>query len=309
LRALVILNPNAGTGELMKNIPWIIRRLNDTGTETDVILTSKQGDATDYARKHAAGRKLLICAGGDGTLNEIINGIMHIEKDQRPDIGYIPCGTTNDFAKSLKIPLNINDAVNSIIGGAPVPYDIGRFNDKYFVYVVAGGAFSACSYETSREMKRIFGHTAYIFEGIKEIPGIKSYHMRFELDSGKILEGDYAFIAVSNSKSYGGIIKLEKLGVDTSDGLFELTLVKRPKNIIEAGKVALSLSGGDYDNSVITFERFSSCKFTVEPKKINWTADGERFIPDKDMEIINIPKAVNFIIKDKKYDIPVDIPD
>ncbi len=308
MRALVLINPNAGNGELLKNTSWIIRKLNSGGIETDVMLTSQCGDATKYTKQYGKGRKLVICAGGDGTLNEVINGVMYFEKNARPDIGYIPCGTTNDFAKSLRIPVDISEAVNNIIGGESVAYDIGKINDRYFVYVVAGGAFSACSYATSQEMKRIFGHTAYLFEGLKEIPGIKSYHMKFEFGGGKTVEGDYAFIAISNSRSYGGIINLEKLGVDTADGLFEMTLVKLPKNIIEAGKVALSLSAGDYDRSVITFERFSSCKLTVVPEQINWTIDGEKGVPSNTIEISNIHKAVKFIIKERKYDIP-DIPD
>lgn len=309
MKALVILNPNAGNGELIKNITWIIKRFNDCGIGTDVMLTSKSGDATHYIKKYGKGRKLVICAGGDGTLNEAVNGVMSFDLEKRPDIGYIPCGTTNDFAKSLKIPLNINEAVNSIIGGSPIPYDIGCFNGKYFTYVVAGGAFSSCSYATSQDMKRIFGHTAYVFEGIKEIPAIKPYHMRLEFDSGKILEGDYAFTAVSNSKSYGGIINLEKLGVNTCDGLFEITLVKLPKNIVEIGKIALSLSSGEYDKSIIDFERFSSCKITVHPHELNWTIDGEKGEPSETIEIRNLRSAVRFIVKEKKYDIPDDIPD
>jgi len=309
LKALVIINPNAGNGELIKNTSWIIKRFNDRGIETDVMLTSKRGDATEYIKKYAEGRKLVICAGGDGTLNEAVNGVMSFEAKKRPDIGYIPCGTTNDFAKSLKIPLDINNAVNSIIGGKPVPYDIGSINNRYFTYVAAGGAFSSCSYATSQDMKRILGHTAYVLEGIKEIPAIKAHHMKFEFDSGNTLEGDYAFVAVSNSKSYGGIINLDKLGVDTADGLFEMTLVKLPKNILEVGKIAISLSSGDYDKSVIDFVRFSSCRMTVEPNELNWTIDGEKGDLSGTVDIKNDHNAVRFVVKEMKYDIPTDIPD
>ncbi len=297
MKALVIINPNAGNGELLKHTNTIIKTLNDGNIQTDVILTSKRGDATGYVKSLGVGRSLIICAGGDGTLNEVINGIMCFPKEERPDIGYIPCGTTNDFAKSLRIPLNIHDALKNIISGKPVAYDIGKFNDKYFVYVVACGAFSGSSYSTPQDLKRIFGHMAYLFEGIKEIPAIKPHHMKFEFDNGEILEGDYAFGAISNSRSYGGLVNLEKLGVDTADGLFEMTLVKLPKNLIETGKVALSLSSGDYDKRLITFERFSSCKITVSSDDLNWSVDGEKGIPSNSIEISNIHKAVNFIIK------------
>lgn len=309
MKALVIINPNAGNGELIKNTNTIIRTLNNGNITTDVMLTSKRGDATEYVKTYGVGRKLIVCAGGDGTLNEVINGVMSFEKDRRPDIGYIPCGTTNDFARSLRIPFNIQDALKSIINGSPVGYDIGKFNDKYFVYVAACGAFSESSYSTPQDLKKVFGHMAYLFEGIKELPAIKPHHMKFEFDTGETLEGYYAFGAISNSKSYGGVINLDKLGVDTSDGLFEMTLVKLPKNIIETGKVAYSLGSGEYDKGLITFERFSSCKIEVISEDLNWSIDGEKGIPAQKIEIENIHQAVNFIIRENRYDIPTDIPD
>ena len=309
MKALVILNPNAGNGELIKNVNLIIKTLNSGNISTDVMLTSVCGDATEYAAKYGKGRKLIVCAGGDGTLNEVINGVMSLKEKDRPNIGYIPCGTTNDFARSLRIPLDIHEALRSIITGTPKAYDIGRFNDKYFVYVAACGAFSGSSYTTPQDLKRIFGHMAYMFEGIRELPDIKPHHMRFEFDNGEILEGDYAFGAISNTRSYGGIINLDKLGVDTADGLFEMTLVKLPKNIIETGKVAISLSSGEYDKNLITFERFSSCKLKVYSDELNWSIDGEKGASAKEIEISNVHRAVNFIIKEKKYDIPVDLPD
>lgn len=309
MKALVIINPNAGNGELIKNTNLIIKTLNNGNIPTDVMLTSGVGDATEYAKKYGKGRKLIVCAGGDGTLNEVINGIMSLEEKNRPYIGYIPCGTTNDFARSLRIPLDIHDALKSILTGKPVAYDIGKFNDKYFVYIAACGAFSGSSYTTPQDLKRIFGHMAYMFEGIREIPDIKPHHMRFEFDNGEILEGDYAFGAISNTRSYGGIINLNKLGVDTADGLFEMTLVKLPKNIIETGKVALSLSSGEYDKTLITFERFSSCRLQVYSEDLKWSIDGEKGVPAENIEICNVHRAVNFIVKDKKYDLPDDIPD
>ncbi|MBR3993986.1 MAG: YegS/Rv2252/BmrU family lipid kinase [Clostridia bacterium] len=295
MKAFVIINPNAGNGELIKNTPSIIKNLNDNGILTDVMLTSCQGDATAYVKKYGKNRNLIVCAGGDGTLNEVINGVMSFNKENRPNIGYIPCGTTNDFARSLRIPTNIVDATNNIIFGSPQPYDIGRFNDKYFVYVAACGAFSGSSYSTPQDMKRIFGHMAYLFEGIKEIPSIKSHHMKFEFDTGEILEGDYAFGAISNTKSYGGVVSLDKLGVDISDGIFEMTLIKLPKNIIETGKVALSLGSGDYDKSLITFERFSSCKITVSSSELIWSIDGEKGDAFSEINVVNMKQAVNFI--------------
>lgn len=259
------------------------------------MLTAERGDAAEYAEKYGRGRKLVICAGGDGTLNETVNGIMRLDGKERPDIGYIPCGTTNDFAKSLGIPMGYNEAIENIYGGVPTPYDIGSFNGRYFVYVATFGAFSESSYGTSQDLKRIFGHTAYLFEGVKLIPSIKPHHMRFEFDNGEILEGDYAFGAISNTRSYGGVVKLGKHGVDTSDGLFEMTLIKLPKNLYQTGVVAYSLGSGDYNSSLITFERFSYCRVIPSSAELHWAIDGEKGNGAGVIEIKNIPRAVNIV--------------
>lgn len=297
MKTLVILNPNAGSGDLGRNAHSIIKRFNELGIKTEVMLTSGRGDAAEYAEKYGTGRELVVCAGGDGTLNETVNGIMQIPKDIRPNIGYIPFGTTNDFAKSLKIPNNYHDAIDNIANGKPKPYDIGKFGEKHFVYVATFGAFSESSYATSQDLKKIFGHAAYLFEGMKELPSIKPHHMRFEFDTGEILEGDYAFGAISNTRSYGGVIKLGKLGVDVSDGLFEMTLIKLPKNLYQTGEIAYSLSSGDYNSSLITFERFSSCKVITSSDSLNWSVDGERGEASDILEITNIKCAVNIITK------------
>ncbi len=300
MKTLLILNPNAGSGDLGRNAHSIINKFNSLGIKTEVLLTTGSGDATQYVEKYGTGRKLIVCAGGDGTLNETVNGLMKIPKSERPSLGYIPFGTTNDFARSMNIPGNYSDAIENIAYGEPHPYDIGSFNGRYFVYVATFGAFSESSYATSQDLKRILGHTAYLFEGIKELPTIKPHHMRFEFSDGEILEGDYAFGAISNSRSYGGVIKLSKLGVDTSDGLFEMTLIKLPKDLYQAGKVAYSLGSGDYDPSLITFERFSSCRVITGSQDLKWSVDGEKGIASDIIEISNIPKAINIITKKEK---------
>ncbi len=300
MKALLILNPNAGNGTLGKQSHSIIKKFSELGMKVETMLTAERGDAAEYAEKYGCGRELVICAGGDGTLNETVNGIMRLSKKERPNIGYIPCGTTNDFAKSLGIPINYTEAVENICGGSPVPYDIGSFNGRYFVYVATFGAFSESSYGTSQDMKRIFGHAAYLFEGVKLIPTIKPHHMRFEFDNGEILEGDYAFGAISNTRSYGGVVKLHRHGVDTSDGLFEMTLIKLPKNLYQTGMVAYSLGSGDYDSSLITFERFSSCRVIPSSAELHWAIDGEKGNGSDVIEIENIRQAVNIVTVKKK---------
>ncbi len=297
MKTLLILNPNAGSGDLGRHSHSIIKKFSELGIKTEVLLTSERGDAEEYAEKYGAGRERIVCAGGDGTLNETINGVMKLPKDARPSIGYIPFGTTNDFARSLSIPQNHHEAIENIAEGSPIPYDIGKFGDRYFVYVATFGAFSETSYATPQDMKRIFGHAAYLFESVKELPTIKPHHMRFEFDNGEILEGDYAFGAISNTRSYGGIVKLGKLGVDISDGLFEMTLIKFPKNLYETSSIAVSLGSGDYETKLITFERFSSCRVITKAEELKWSVDGEKGIHRKSIDISNIKHAVNIITR------------
>ncbi len=299
MKALLILNPNAGSGDLGKHSHSIIKKFTELGMKVETMLTAERGDAAEYAEKYGRGRELVICAGGDGTLNETVNGIMRLSESERPNIGYIPCGTTNDFARSLGIPMVYSEAVENICGGVPTPYDIGSFNGRFFVYVATFGAFSESSYATPQDMKRIFGHAAYLFEGVKLIPSIKSHHMRFEFDNGEILEGDYAFGAISNTRSYGGVVRLGKHGVDTSDGLFEMTLIKLPKNLYQTGMVAYSLGSGDYNSSLITFERFSSCRVIPCSAELHWAIDGEKGNGAAAIEIKNIPRAVNIVTMKK----------
>ena len=196
--------------------------------------------------------------------------------------------------------MNHNEAIENIYYGKPTPYDIGSFGNRYFVYVATFGAFSESSYSTPQDLKRIFGHAAYLFEGVKLIPTIKPHHMRFEFDNGEILEGDYAFGAISNSRSYGGVIKLNNLGVDTSDGLFEMTLIKLPKNLYQTGVVAYSLGSGDYDSRLITFERFSSCRVFSDSPELFWAIDGEKGKSGEFIDIKNIPHAVNIVTTDTR---------
>lgn len=299
MKTLVILNPNAGNGDLGKSAHSIINRFNELGVKTEVMLTTGKDDAIEYVKQYGKGRELIVCAGGDGTLNETVNGVMSLSENERPSIGYIPFGTTNDFAKSLRIPNNYMDAIDNIVNGSPIPYDIGFFGGRYFVYVATFGAFSETSYSTSQDLKRIFGHTAYLFESVKSLPTIKPHHMRFEFDTGEILEGDYAFGAISNTRSYGGVVNLGKLGVDVSDGLFEITLIKLPKNLYQTGIVAYSLGSGEYDSNLITFGRFSSCKVMsdIDDKSLHWSVDGEKGETKREIEIKNITKAVKIVTK------------
>ncbi len=276
MKTLVILNPNAGHGELGKSVSSIIKALTANGFSSEVLLTTACGDAAEYVKTYGKGRELIICGGGDGTLSETVNGIMAFPESERPLIGYIPCGTTNDFAKSMGIPHAYAGAIANAASGSPVYYDIGSFGKKNFVYVGSFGAFSETSYATPQDLKKVLGHLAYLVEGMKSIPYIKPYHVTAILSDGENIEGDFIFGAVSNSRSLGGVISLESRGVVFDDGLFELTLIKPPKNIADMGQVLYALGSGDYEScELITFRRFSECRILCDEDYPHWSLDGE----------------------------------
>ena len=215
---------------------------------------------------------LVVCAGGDGTLNEAITGMLRCGADV--PIGYIPAGSTNDFASSLKLSTNILQAARDIVEGEPVSYDVGRFGDRYFSYVASFGAFTRASYSTPQNIKNALGHTAYLLGGLQEISQIRPFHVRFDLDDGQVIEDDFIFGAISNSTSVGGILTLDPKQVDMQDGKFELFLVRAPKDVLELSECAKALTEQKYNCKVITF--CSASRITVTaPPDMNWTLDGE----------------------------------
>lgn len=288
---LLIANPKAGLKKIRRALPGIKRFFESSGYEVEVYETSGRGDGTEAAKRLSSGRDLVVCAGGDGTLNEVIAGLMALE--ERPPLGYIPAGSTNDFASSLGLPLEFKKAANYIICGQPREIDIGSLNGRYFSYVASFGAFTEVSYSASQPLKNSLGHLAYVLEGVKELGNIRPRHMKIEVD-GKEYEDDYLFGAVSNSTSLGGVLKLNSGIVDFSDGLFEIMLIKNPKNAVELSKIVLSLQTKKYDEEVITFLQASSAVFYSD-ENTPWSLDGEYFEGGSILSIENISKAIRFI--------------
>ena len=207
-------------------------------------------------------------------------------------LGYIPCGSTNDFATSMGISSDIKKCASALINAQPLPLDVGSFNDKFFTYVASFGAFTAASYSAPQDVKNIWGPIAYVFEGIKDLQSIKPYHVKFTTED-KTYEDDYVFGAIANSTSFGGIVKLKDELVCLNDGLFEVLLIKMPKNIVDLNTIITSLSSNSFDNK--HFEFFKASKLTVSPSEfLPWSLDGEYVHPKEDITVENLHGAVEF---------------
>lgn len=290
-KMLFIMNPCAGQRRANKFLPQILSVFNAAGYEVTVYMTAAQGDGTRIVTQRLADFDLVVCAGGDGTLNEIISGVLSGGFD-RP-IGYIPCGSTNDFASSLKLSTNVVQAAKDIAEGVPVCYDVGQFDQRYFSYVASFGAFTRASYSTPQSIKNSLGHLAYILEGIQELPQIRTTHMRVELED-EVIEDDFIFGAVSNSTSVGGILTLSSQQVDMRDGKFELLLVRVPKDALELHESIMALRSQKYDCSMITFRSAPSMTIYPDPD-MPWTLDGERADGAPQIRIQNLHHAIRLI--------------
>ena len=288
---LLIMNPCAGTKKANKYLTDILVLFGENGYRCDVHLTECKGDAKKYVAENAKSFDLVVAIGGDGTFNEVVSGVLKSGADV--EIGYIPAGSTNDFANSLKLSKNILKAAGDIMEGNAKQIDVGSFNGRVFSYVASFGAFTEASYKTPQNTKNSLGHLAYALEGIKDIMNLKSKHLRITADD-TVIEDDFIFGAICNSTSVGGMINLDPELVDFSDGLFELLLVRLPKDLFELNEILVSLSSKRYATKMITF--LSAKNITVETKEnINWTLDGEYAYGEEKIKIDNINKAIKII--------------
>ena len=235
---------------------------------------------------------LITAIGGDGTFNEVVSGV--IESGIRVPIGYIPAGSTNDFASSLDIPKNILAAARDVVNGEPVSFDVGSFNGRIFSYVASFGAFTKASYATPQNVKNALGHLAYILEGINSIASIRKEHMIIEAD-GQIYEDDYIFGAISNSTSLAGILTLNPKLVDMSDGRFELLLVKAPNDLIDLAEIVYMLNSQNYESNKLVFINGSEFKIHAD-KDTSWSLDGEYQEGCEEIEIKNLHHAIELMM-------------
>ena len=270
-KMLFVLNPYAGTRKAAKNLAEILAVFNRAEYDVRVYVTSCQGDAIEAVKKLSDGMDLVVCSGGDGTFNETITGLM--QSGCNMPVGYIPAGSTNDFASSLKLSTNIMQAARDILEGEPVAYDVGRFGDRYFSYVASFGAFAKTSYTTPQYVKNALGHTAYLLEGIQEISQLRKEHVRMELGD-QVVEDDFLFGAICNSTTIGGILTLDPKRVDMADGLLEILLVRAPQNLTEITECIQAVQNQTFNCSMITYRSTSSVRVFASPDMI-WTLDGE----------------------------------
>ncbi|MBR3076635.1 MAG: YegS/Rv2252/BmrU family lipid kinase [Oscillospiraceae bacterium] len=292
-RLLLIMNPAAGMKKANPHLLEILSVFDRAGYECVVHFTQKQGDGTQLTMEGGGQADLVVCIGGDGTFNEVITGVVHA--GIKTPIGYIPAGSTNDFAASLGLSKNVIQAAQDIVAGRPQAYDIGRFRERCFTYVASFGAFTKTSYATSQSVKNALGHLAYILGGIKELSSLHRYHVTLTLDNGEREAGDYIFGAVSNSTSVGGILTLDPDIVDMNDGLFELLLVKYPENMVQLAEVIRALTSQKYDSPSIVFRPARRVTVEADPG-MDWTLDGEFAQGSERIEIENLHSAVNIVI-------------
>ncbi len=292
-KVLLIINPIAGKTSGKSSLYRAVDLFGDHGYEVTLQKTAAKGHATSIVMEQGPENDIVVCCGGDGTLNEVVSGMMKM--GLKLPLGYIPAGTTNDFASSLKLSYNVNTAVKAIINGRRRPLDIGLFNgNRYFSYIASFGAFTTSSYSTPQSVKNTLGHLAYILEGVKDIPNIKPYHIKLKVGD-QLYEDDYIFGAVSNSISIGGMVKLDSKLVDLNDGLFEIILVKNPKTPLDISRIIRAITRKDYSDRMIDFIKASEATFYME-KQLPWSIDGEYDAGGNEVSISNIRGAITLLV-------------
>ncbi|WP_243343986.1 YegS/Rv2252/BmrU family lipid kinase [Anaerococcus sp. AGMB09787] len=270
---LFIYNPNSGQQKLAEHLPEIINYLSSKGLLASVYATQDVGDGRKVVQKYGKDYEKIIVSGGDGTLDEIISGALKSDSD--PIFAYIPTGSTNDFASSLEISLDIEEATTMAVEGQADPIDVGKIDDKYFVYVAAFGTISDVSFNTDQGIKNVFGRSAYVFEGLRKalpLQNMDSYQTEVEID-GELIEGDLVHFMITNSYSVGGFKNLMGNNVGLNDGIFELTMIKKPTGLADINKIVAGLTSKK-ENDMVIFRQGKSFKIKTD-KPVAWALDGE----------------------------------
>ncbi len=292
-RALFVYNPRAGKAMIRSKLSDILELLEKGGYETMVRPTTKRGDAGEYVEKCAPETELVVCSGGDGTLDEVVTGMLACGRDI--PIGYIPAGSTNDFGISLRLPKNMLRAAEIVVTGRDFPCDVGAFNEDVFVYIAAFGLFTEVSYETDQEIKNVLGHMAYLLEGVKRLSAIRSYPLKVTYED-QVAEDEFIFGMITNSVSVGGFKQITGKNVQLDDGVFEVTLIRRPGNPMELNAVIAALLNRDINAECMLY--FRTKQLTIEsPQPIAWTLDGEYGGSHEKAVIRNCHKAITMKVK------------
>ena len=291
-KMLFVYNPKAGKAHIRNHLLDIIDIFTRGGYEVTAVPTQAAGAATQIVKEREDIYDIVVCSGGDGTLDEVVTGMLEGEK-QLP-IGYVPAGSTNDFANSLHLPKTMKKAAEVVVNGSLFPCDVGAFNGDKFVYIAAFGVFTDVSYETKQEIKNVLGHTAYILEGVKSISAIKPFYFKV-IHDGETIEGDFIYGMVTNSDSVGGFKKITGKDVSLNDGVFEVTLIRMPKNPIELSMIGAALMNRDFDSEYMYCFKTSEITFESD-EEVAWTLDGEFGGNHREVCIKNCEKAMEIMV-------------
>lgn len=291
-KMLFVYNPKAGKERIREHLAGILDIFAAQDYEIRVVPTRRRGEAEEVVVKRGKGYDLVVASGGDGTLDEVVTGM--IESGVKTPIGYIPAGSTNDYGESLGLSKNMLTAAQTAVKGRAVSCDMGAFNDDIFVYIAAFGLFTDVSYETDQEIKNVLGHMAYILEGMKRLSSVQSYHLK--VTSGDlVIEDEFIFGMITNSRSVGGFKNITGKNVELDDGEFEVTLIKMPHNPVELNSIMVSLLNRDIDSDEMYC--FKASEITVESKEpLSWTLDGENGGAHEMVTIRNLYRAVDILV-------------
>ena len=292
-KLMLIVNPVAGRGGFKSFFGEAMQVLAYGGLQPCLFFTAGRGDATRFAAEYAGDFDVVACIGGDGTLSEVLAGLMQI--DNPPPVGYFPMGTANDVATTLGLPKNDTiGAAKRILSGTPHPFDLGGFGEnEYFAYIAAFGAFTEVSYATPQDQKRALGHLAYVLQGAAQLGKIEAVHTKVEYDDG-VFEGDLVYGSMSNSTSVAGIVHLREEMVALGDGMSELVLVRDPGTIDAYGELAASVLSRRFDSNYLKILHTKKARFTFE-KPVAWTRDGEAGGEHRVVELCNYHAPVQLI--------------
>lgn len=291
---LYIYNPHAGKGKALHWLSQALDAFTKAGWLVTAYPTQSRSDATRAARELGGRFDRVVCCGGDGTLHEVITGLMDLP--ERPAVGYLPTGTTNDFSRNLHLPRSVTGKVETAAGGVPRAVDIGRFNGDHFVYVAAFGAFTDVAYDTPQSFKNVFGHLAYLLEGAARLASLPRYRLRVEHDHG-VEEGEFLYGMVSNTVSVGGFRSMPEREVKLDDGLFEVVLIRHPQNAAQLQSlISVLMQPATASAAGGTVTAFHTSRLTVTcAGEMPWTLDGEFGGAHKIAEIENLPRALDIV--------------
>lgn len=294
-QVLVIINPRSGKEQIKGRLLEILNLFAANGYLSQVYITQKRGDGMHAAKNLGGKFDLVVCSGGDGTLNEVVSGLMELEA--RPDLGYIPAGSTNDYAASLQMNKNMIKAAGDILNGSPYPIDVGRFNSsRYFVYIAGFGAFTEVSYMTPQESKNMLGHQAYLLEVVKSLAALHPHKLRIETENGVACEGEFLFGMVTNTISVGGFKGLVAQDVALNDGMFEVMMIRMPKTPKDLSSILSYVFLKEEDNGFVY--KFKASYLRIQSQQpVDWVLDGEFGGTHQEVEIQNLQKQIRILRK------------